>query len=960
MKKTIIITITSILIGFIILIGVNNNENREENKFTPLNYNSSILDNNPVSNNTYKAFVDERESVFPDNEYDVDLRNYEYKNGLFEDDVPYFDYFLDKEGIYIPETGDITFNVEVDNSGLYNLNLDYFSIEGRGASIIKGILINDEFQYSELENININRYYIDEFDFTEDRTKGMNDLRPSQIEEHKWTNYYIADHLGYYNDPYYFWFEEGVNKITFISYREPIVINNLKLTQAKTTVSYEEYFNKYSSEGAKIIEDDFLYEIEAEESLYKTSPSLVPIAEYSTYKFSPYERHITRYNAIGGMNWRIPGDEIGWEVEVPEDGFYNVTFKFLQNFSRGQKVSRVLKVNGEIPFKEAENIEFGYNSDLRYLNIGKDNQIYVHFKKGVNTISLTSSVGIYGSAIQQTNINIQNLRDLYREIVMRTGLNPDPLQDYQLNKHVKNLDERLINTKDSLEQIKNDIIEISKGRNSLVSAFDRIIYQLDRFLKDDKNIQKGLREFEQNIAGLGSWVMNVSEQPLTIDSIFIHGNETKLKRVSTNFFERIWHEIIMFIGAFKNTGDFGSSIEVDGPTIDVWIGTGRDQATIIRQLIDESFIRKNNINVNLKLVNMSVLLPATLSGNGPDVAIGVDQKLPVNWGIRNAIKDLTLFPDFEEVSKQFSESAMTPLGYDGKVYALPDTEDFLIMFYREDILNEVGINTLPTTWEEVIDISPQLQKQHLDFYIPLVQGTLSPVLYSMISQNEGSLYLDDGRESGMLEQGSLEAFLNFTRFYTDYGFVLEADFINRFRSGEMPIGITNFTAYNTLSVFAPEIQSQWDYAKYPGTLNEDGELLNQTTSSVTASIILEHTKEEEASWKFLKWWLSEDVQIAYARGMEGILGAAARYPTANLNAFTKLPWPAKDYLILKEQRENAVGIPTVPGDYIVGRYIDNAFRQTLNDNLIPQDSIYQYHLKINEELLRKRKELGLA
>ena len=79
---------------------------------------------------------------------------------------------------------------------------------------------------------------------------------------------------------------------------------------------------------------------------------------------------------------------------------------------------------------------------------------------------------------------------------------------------------------------------------------------------------------------------------------------------------------------------------------------------------------------------MSVLLSATLSNNGPDIALGVDPKLPVNWGIRNAIKDLTKFDDFNEVQSWFSDSAMTPLTYDKKVYGLPDTEDFLIMFYR--------------------------------------------------------------------------------------------------------------------------------------------------------------------------------------------------------------------------------------------------------------------------------------
>ena len=69
----------------------------------------------------------------------------------------------------------------------------------------------------------------------------------------------------------------------------------------------------------------------------------------------------------------------------------------------------------------------------------------------------------------------------------------------------------------------------------------------------------------------------------------------------------------------------------------------------------------------------------------------------------------------------------------------------------------------------------------------------------MIEQQNGSLYLNNGAESGLLETNTMNSFMDFTRFFTDYGFVLEANFLNRFRSGEMPIGISNFTTL-TISI----------------------------------------------------------------------------------------------------------------------------------------------------------------
>ena len=54
-----------------------------------------------------------------------------------------------------------------------------------------------------------------------------------------------------------------------------------------------------------------------------------------------------------------------------------------------------------------------------------------------------------------------------------------------------------------------------------------------------KTFKKGLREFEQNISALGSWVITVSEQPLTIDQIIVSGKDYKLPNIKENFFQKV-------------------------------------------------------------------------------------------------------------------------------------------------------------------------------------------------------------------------------------------------------------------------------------------------------------------------------------------------------------------------------------------------------------------------------------
>ena len=49
-------------------------------------------------------------------------------------------------------------------------------------------------------------------------------------------------------------------------------------------------------------------------------------------------------------------------------------------------------------------------------------------------------------------------------------------------------------------------------------------------------------------------------------------------------------------------------------------------------------------------------------------------------------------------------------------------------------------------------------------------------------------------------------------------------------------------------------------------------------------MILAGSRNPDLSWEFLKWWMSADVQSAFAKEMETILGPAAKQPTANMEA----------------------------------------------------------------------------
>jgi ABC-type glycerol-3-phosphate transport system substrate-binding protein len=233
----------------------------------------------------------------------------------------------------------------------------------------------------------------------------------------------------------------------------------------------------------------------------------------------------------------------------------------------------------------------------------------------------------------------------------------------------------------------------------------------------------------------------------------------------------------------------------------------------------------------------------------------------------------------------------------------------------------------------------------------------------MFYQNDGSFYINNNSESGFNEGMGPQVFERWTQFYTDYSFPVEANFVNRFRSGQMPIGITYYNTYNTLSVFAPEIKGKWDFVPIPGTLYTDDEgnqqVRRETISTGTGIMITEQSSKKAEAWQYLDWWTKTETQVRFGREMEGILGSAARYPTANIEAMNQLPWTVKEYEKLEEAWDWVRGIPEVPGGYMTGRHLDNALRLVINDASNPRETIYDYVQKINAEIEKKRSEFGL-
>lgn len=865
------------------------------------------------------------------------------------------------------EKGQVEWVVDVPETGLYHISMLYYPIEGKSSSIERSFLIDGQAPFEETAYLQFDRIWANEFEDVQQDNRG-NDLRPRQSEKPEWRETLFKDYEGYFEQPFQFYLTAGSHKLTLVSQREPMVIRQLKLFQYKEPASYQETLAAYEQEGIQKTQD-ILVTVQGENAAFKSSPTLYPQTERSSPAVTPYSPSKVRVNTIGGNNWRIPGQWIEWEVEVPETGLYKLGFKSQQNFVRGIYSTRRLLVNGAIPFSEAERVPFRYKSGYRIDVLGGDEPYLVKLNQGKNVIRLENNLGDFAPLIRSIEESLFNLNTVYRKILMITGTAPDQYRDYRVHVRIPDLLDTFKTERDRLKFVSKELRRLSGGSSDSEALLKTMYVQLDEMIDEPDTIPRRLASFKTNTGGLGTWLLRTREMPLEIDEMYVASPEKKLPRSGMGFFSELKHEILTFGYSFLiDYNSIGNVADDDDQrSVTVWIGSGRDQANTLKAMIDETFTPKTGINVNLKLVQMQTLLPATLAGQGPDVAMQIGNDIPVNYAMRSAAADLTQFGDFETVSGRFRPSALVPYTYEKGVYALPETQTFNMLFYRKDVMNELGL-AIPQTWEDVSNLLAILNKNHMEFGLPLVLNPTYPgenlppnsIYAALLMQNGGQFYRNDGKESDLDSRTGIETFKTWTEFYTDYKLEREFDFANRFRNGQMPIGISDYTTYNLLTVFAPEIRGMWGFVPVPGTKKADGTIDRSVPSAGSGTIMLQGAPDKEAAWEFMKWWTSADTQTQFGREMEGLLGASARYPTANIESLDSLPWPVAEYENLKAQFEYVKGIPEVPGGYFTGRHLLNAFYKTVvNANTEPREAIVDYVQFIQDEIKAKRKEFGL-
>lgn len=326
----------------------------------------------------------------------------------------------------------------------------------------------------------------------------------------------------------------------------------------------------------------------------------------------------------------------------------------------------------------------------------------------------------------------------------------------------------------------------------------------------------------------------------------------------------------------------------------------------------------------------------------------------MEFAIRHAVYDLSLFSDFDEIAARFLPSIFTSFTYQDGVYALPENMDFMVMIYRTDIIRELGI-TLPDTRQDLYDrVLPVLNQNNMQFYYPADFS-------QFILQHGASYYREDGALSGLDSTEAFQGFKECAELFVNYGVPVSANFFSRFRTGEMPMGVGKYADYQLMSVGAPELTGRWAIAPLPGIRREDGTVDRSFAGTAgQCAVIMNSSQKKELAWDFLKWWTGTDAQRQFSSEIEALIGVEARWNTANLEAFDSIAWGKDNLEVFHEQWKWAGDIPVVPGGYFTSRHLTNAWNRVIINGQPVRIALEEAVEDINRELKMQREEYGLT
>jgi multiple sugar transport system substrate-binding protein len=304
------------------------------------------------------------------------------------------------------------------------------------------------------------------------------------------------------------------------------------------------------------------------------------------------------------------------------------------------------------------------------------------------------------------------------------------------------------------------------------------------------------------------------------------------------------------------------------------------------------------------------ILTAAISGVGPDLMIG-----GTSWGIEfgqlggmvNLREEYPkLLADIEEaVVPEAYRSVVPP---NGEVHAVPFNLQVMMMYYRQDLLAEAGIDAPPRTWDELLTAASALRARGSKGLALSWGSGLWLAYFPFLYQAGGRLYDLDCSQATINSPEGVEALRFYVSLYRDYDApadAKEAD-LNSLLANGYPIGYGNAVPLASLAATHPELDGAWDVAVLPAGPS------GRSTSFVGGRVvgIMAASRQPDLAAEFIRFLYGDEATAAMSQ-KAAELNQDHIPPAAALVSSMRLARSHAE--VLQAQLIDAEGPPNCPG-----------------------------------------------
>jgi multiple sugar transport system substrate-binding protein/sorbitol/mannitol transport system substrate-binding protein len=291
------------------------------------------------------------------------------------------------------------------------------------------------------------------------------------------------------------------------------------------------------------------------------------------------------------------------------------------------------------------------------------------------------------------------------------------------------------------------------------------------------------------------------------------------------------------------------------------------QATDGTLAVLDEFVKATGIKVNIDVLPYEQMVSkaqvALSSGDSSYDVIQFDYMYTVQFANANWIRDLGPFIQSSNYDvNDFLPGFMNALSYNGKTYALPVYGESTMLVYNKELFAKAGITKVPGTKAEFEDTLNKLKAAGVP--VPFVgRGARDPgqnvYVWSGFFLGMGGKWFTNGKLTVNSPAGveSMKYYANLLRNYGTPGGTLTHDqVLLNMQQGNaaMMIDTTNWCA-SLENPANSTVVGKVGYAETPADLAAPSVFC-------TGFAIPTAARNPEASWKFIQWALSKEVQLS--------------------------------------------------------------------------------------------------